>query len=64
MSETASPGPRGDPASAVIAPSRPLLTVVVPVYNGGDEIVENVGIIQRSIAADLPGEDRLDGGPD
>jgi glycosyltransferase involved in cell wall biosynthesis len=40
-----------------MAPSRPLLTVVVPVYNGGDEIVENVGIIQRSIAADLPGED-------
>jgi glycosyltransferase involved in cell wall biosynthesis len=31
--------------------------VVVPVYNGGDQIVENVGIIQRSIAADLPGED-------
>ena len=40
-----------------MAPSRPLLTVVVPVYNGGDQIVENVGIIQRSIAADLPGED-------
>jgi glycosyltransferase involved in cell wall biosynthesis len=40
-----------------MVPSRPLLTVVVPVYNGGDQIVENVGIIQRSIAADLPGED-------
>ena len=31
--------------------------MVVPVYNGGDQIVANVGIIQRSIAADLPGED-------
>jgi glycosyltransferase involved in cell wall biosynthesis len=37
--------------------SRPLLTVVVPVYNGGDEIVGNVSAIQRSIADGLPGEE-------
>ena len=36
--------------------SRPLLTVVVPVYNGGEEIVGNVGAIQRSIADGLRGE--------
>jgi len=37
--------------------SRPLLTVVVPVYNGGEEIVENVGVIQRAVAAGLLGEE-------
>jgi glycosyltransferase involved in cell wall biosynthesis len=37
--------------------SRPLLTVVVPVYNGGDEIVGNVSAIQRAIAGGLPGEE-------
>jgi glycosyltransferase involved in cell wall biosynthesis len=36
---------------------RPLLTVVVPVYNGGDEVVDNVGLIQRAVTRDLPGED-------
>jgi glycosyltransferase involved in cell wall biosynthesis len=30
--------------------------VVVPVYNGGEEIVGNVGAIQRAVAAGLPGE--------
>jgi glycosyltransferase involved in cell wall biosynthesis len=35
---------------------RPLLTVVVPVYNGGDEVVDNVGVIRRAVAAGLPGE--------
>ena len=30
-----------------------LLTVVVPVYNGGDEIVENVELIRSRIAAGL-----------
>jgi glycosyltransferase involved in cell wall biosynthesis len=34
-----------------------LLTVVVPVYNGGEGILDNVGVIQRSVAAGLPGED-------
>ncbi len=37
--------------------SRLLLTVVVPVYNGGDEIVGNVGVIQQTIAGRLPGEE-------
>lgn len=37
--------------------SRPLLTVVIPVYNGGDEIVQNVGIIRRAIADGLAGEE-------
>jgi glycosyltransferase involved in cell wall biosynthesis len=32
---------------------RPLLTVVVPVYNGGDEIVENIAIVRRAVTADL-----------
>jgi glycosyltransferase involved in cell wall biosynthesis len=36
---------------------RPLLTVVVPVYNGGEEIAENVGLIRRAAAGDLPSED-------
>jgi glycosyltransferase involved in cell wall biosynthesis len=36
--------------------SRPLLTVVVPVYNGGEEIVENVDVIRRALTAGLPGE--------
>jgi glycosyltransferase involved in cell wall biosynthesis len=33
---------------------RPLLTVVVPVYNGGDEIVANVDVIRESVAGGLP----------
>jgi glycosyltransferase involved in cell wall biosynthesis len=36
---------------------RPLLTVVVPVYNGGQEIVENVGVIRREAAVGLSRED-------
>src|SRR5256714_7433687 len=34
-----------------------LLTVVVPVYNGGDEIVENVELIRRRVGEGLPGEE-------
>jgi glycosyltransferase involved in cell wall biosynthesis len=34
-----------------------LLTVVVPVYNGGDEIVGNVDQIRARISAGLPGEE-------
>jgi glycosyltransferase involved in cell wall biosynthesis len=34
----------------------PLVTVVVPVFNGGDEIVDNVSVIRRSIEDGLPGE--------
>jgi hypothetical protein len=36
---------------------RSLLTVVVPVYNGGDEIVGNVAAIQRAVAERLGGEE-------
>lgn len=35
--------------------ARPLLTVVVPVYNGGEEIVGNVEVIRRA-AADVLGD--------
>src|SRR5919199_939637 len=38
---------------------RPLLTVVVPVYNGGDDIVENVEVI-RAAAADATGDDEVE----
>jgi glycosyltransferase involved in cell wall biosynthesis len=38
-------GARQAPASV-----RPLLTVIVPVYNGGDEIVGNVDVIRRTVA--------------
>lgn len=43
-----------DPAARL---SRPLLSVVVPVYNGGEQIVENVTVIQRALASGLPGEE-------
>jgi glycosyltransferase involved in cell wall biosynthesis len=36
--------------------SRPLLTVVVPVYNGGDDVVANIGVIHEAVAKGLPGE--------
>ena len=36
---------------------RPLLTVVVPVYNGGDEIVANVEAIRRAVLEGMPGEE-------
>ena len=55
--------PSASPGSAVTVPaprgyrSRPLLTVVVPVYNGGDDIVENVDVIRRAVAGGLPGEE-------
>jgi glycosyltransferase involved in cell wall biosynthesis len=41
--------------ASVDAPPRPLLTVVVPVYNGGDEVVANVEVIRAAVAAGLPG---------
>lgn len=34
-----------------------MLTAILPVYNGGEEIVENVGVIRRALADGLPGED-------
>ena len=45
-----------DVPSAEPGTARPLLTVVVPVYNGGDEIVGNVEHIRAAIARALPGE--------
>jgi glycosyltransferase involved in cell wall biosynthesis len=35
----------------------PVLSAVLPVYNGGEEIVDNVGVIRRTLAAGLPDED-------
>jgi glycosyltransferase involved in cell wall biosynthesis len=35
----------------------PVLTAVLPVYNGGEEIVDNVDVIRRALAEGLPGED-------
>src|SRR3954452_21213263 len=35
----------------------PVLSAVLPVYNGGDEIVDNVGVIHRALATGLPGEE-------
>lgn len=54
---TGSPDRVADAVSPAEAPARPLLTVVVPVYNGGDQIVENVNVIQRAVAGGLPGEE-------
>jgi glycosyltransferase involved in cell wall biosynthesis len=36
---------------------RPLLSIVVPVYNGGDQIVDNVAVIRRAAAGALPPAD-------
>ena len=35
---------------------RPLLTVVVPVYNGGDEIVGNVDVIRSAVTSRIPAD--------
>ena len=34
-----------------------MLSAVLPVYNGGAEIVDNVGVIRRALATGLPGEE-------
>jgi glycosyltransferase involved in cell wall biosynthesis len=51
----------GPSAAAATAPAdhrpSPLLTVVVPVYNGGDDIVANVDQIREAVAAGLSPED-------
>jgi glycosyltransferase involved in cell wall biosynthesis len=50
-------GPADSTAAALEgSSSRPLLTVVIPVYNGGGEIVDNVRVIQKSVTEALPGE--------
>jgi glycosyltransferase involved in cell wall biosynthesis len=36
--------------------SRPSLTIVVPVYNGGEEIVANIDVIRRTVVERLSGE--------
>ena len=36
---------------------RPLLSVVIPVYNGGDEIVDNVAIVRAAVTGDLDNSD-------
>src|SRR5205823_11420690 len=46
-----------DAGASQRAATRPLVTVVVPVYNGGEEIVANVGVIRRAVAAGLPEEE-------
>ena len=46
-----------EPTDAARASERLLLTVVVPVYNGGEEIVDNVDVIRRALAERAPGED-------
>jgi glycosyltransferase involved in cell wall biosynthesis len=54
--------PSASPGGAVAAAPRdrprsaPLLTVIVPVYNGGEEIVANVEQIQRVVEDGLHGE--------
>jgi glycosyltransferase involved in cell wall biosynthesis len=49
--------PSAPPSPAVVTASetssRPLLTVVVPVYNGGPDIVDNVNAIRRAVADGL-----------
>jgi glycosyltransferase involved in cell wall biosynthesis len=49
--------PAGSTAAPAGSPTRPLLTIVVPVYNGGDEVVENLEVIRASAARGLPGAD-------
>jgi glycosyltransferase involved in cell wall biosynthesis len=44
-------------AAAAPARRRPVLTVVVPVYNGGEEIVENVRVIRGRVTGALADED-------
>jgi glycosyltransferase involved in cell wall biosynthesis len=54
-----SPSVAGSPASvSSLQPGRvrPLLTVVVPVYNGGEEIVDNVTAIRTEVGKGLGGE--------
>ncbi len=45
-----------DPARPALPLRQPALTVVVPVYNGGPEIVGNIETIRRSVQRGLPGE--------
>jgi glycosyltransferase involved in cell wall biosynthesis len=53
----ANASPVGSAAAPAGSATRPLLTIVVPVYNGGDEVVENVQVIRQAAARGLPGAD-------
>jgi glycosyltransferase involved in cell wall biosynthesis len=39
------------------SPRSPILTVVVPVFNGGDQIVQNLDVIRQAAAGELAPED-------
>jgi glycosyltransferase involved in cell wall biosynthesis len=45
------------PRRAAGATVAPVLSAILPVYNGGEEIVDNVGVIRRALADGLPGEE-------
>lgn len=50
--------PTASSSTPVSSPSRrQLLSVVVPVYNGGDQIIENVAVIREATASGLSPED-------
>ncbi|TMK69896.1 MAG: glycosyltransferase [Actinobacteria bacterium] len=50
-------GPAVTAAPAERSHSRPSLTIVVPVYNGGDDVVANVETIRATVVAALPKEE-------
>lgn len=54
---SAPPTPAGTDAIPDRPRSRPLLTVVVPVYNGGNEIVANVEAIRSAVMQGLQGQE-------
>ena len=54
---TASPGAARAGGPAEGSRARPLLSVIVPVYNGGDEVVANVDVIARTVSERLPGQE-------
>ena len=47
----------GDAEVGLERSTRPLVTVVVPVFNGGPTIADNIETIRRTIQGGLPGED-------
>ena len=42
------------PPGAGVVTVEPVLTAVLPVYNGGEEIVDNVDVIRRALAEGCP----------
>jgi glycosyltransferase involved in cell wall biosynthesis len=50
---------RSSSSALPVPPTRPLLSVVVPVYNGGEGIVENVDVIRRAVSERV-NEDELE----